>query len=143
MVALLALQGADFVTEAAIDANAPVHDDLDGNGPIDSDEEKDAVMAGLARSRPQPLVTHTLIPTRRKYQLVRMKDMLSQVLGSGSLFSPSDSSFQGRSFFQPDSASLASPILSSAADETTQPAQNRAGHGSGVSSNKVAAAGTS
>jgi hypothetical protein len=29
---------------------------------------------------PQPLATHTIFPTRRKYQLVRMKEMLSNAL---------------------------------------------------------------
>ena len=81
--------------EAAIDANAPLllDDDLDPtlNGPVDSDEERDAVMAAISRglARPQPLATHTLFPTRRKYQLVRMKEMLSNAINgnrSGGLF---------------------------------------------------------
>lgn len=89
------------VTEAAIDANAPalLDDDLDGalSGPVDSDEEKDAVMTAISRSlsRPQPLITRTLFPTRRKYQLVRLKESLSNALSgnrSGGLFSvPADS----------------------------------------------------
>lgn len=71
--------------KAAIDANAPLQDeDLDAalTGPVDSDEERDAVMTAVSRSlsRPQPLVTHTIFPTRRKYQLVRMKEMLSNAL---------------------------------------------------------------
>ncbi|KAL1977438.1 hypothetical protein VTN31DRAFT_297 [Thermomyces dupontii] len=76
--------------KAAIDANAPLQDDLEPTGPVDSDEERDAVMAAISRSRPQPLVTHTLMPTRKKYQYVRMKEMLSNVLGGprgGGLFS--------------------------------------------------------
>jgi hypothetical protein len=85
-------------TEAAIDANAPLllDDDLDPtlNGPVDSDEERDAVMAAISRglARPQPLAAQTLFPTRRKYQLVRMKEMLSNALNgnrSGGLFSVS------------------------------------------------------
>ena len=46
-----------------------------------------AVSRGL--SRPQPIVTTTLFSTRRKYQLVRMKEMLSNALTgnrSGNLF---------------------------------------------------------
>ena len=88
------------LVEAAIDANAPLllDDDLDPtlNGPVDSDEERDAVMAAISRglARPQPLATHTLFPTRRKYQLVRMKEMLSNALSGnrgGGLFSvPAD-----------------------------------------------------
>lgn len=85
-----------MTSEAAIDANAPalLEEDLDPalTGPVDSDEERDAVMTAISRSlsRPQPLVTHTLFPTKRKYQLVRMKEMLSNALSgnrSGGLFS--------------------------------------------------------
>lgn len=103
------------LTEAAIDANAPLQDDADNNGPIDSDEERDAVMAAISRSFPKPLVTHTLIPTRKKYQYVRMKEMLSHVLGGargGGLFSTGDSAAQtSRGLFQ----SLESPTLTSPA----------------------------
>jgi len=87
--------------EAAIDANAPalLDEDLDPAlaGPVDSDEERDLIMTAISRSlsRPQPLVTRTIFPTKRKYQLVRMKEMLSNALGgnrSGGLFSvPADS----------------------------------------------------
>ncbi|KAK8214568.1 SCA7, zinc-binding domain-containing protein [Phyllosticta capitalensis] len=66
---------------AAIDANAPLADDFDNHGPIDSDEEKDAIMAAIARSRPAPLVTRPLISTRSKYQTVRIKEMLQQSMG--------------------------------------------------------------
>ncbi|KAL5333431.1 SCA7, zinc-binding domain-containing protein [Aspergillus crustosus] len=79
--------------KAAIDANAPLQDDLENNGPVDSDEEKDAVMAAITRSRPQPLATHTLISTKKKYKYVRIKDMLSHALGGargGGLFSTGD-----------------------------------------------------
>jgi hypothetical protein len=60
-------------------------------GPIDSDEERDAVMTAISRSfsRPQPLVTKTLFPTKRKYQLIRMKEMLSNAMGgnrNGNMF---------------------------------------------------------
>jgi hypothetical protein len=85
------------LTEAAIDANAPLlFDDEDHDpslaGPVDSDEERDAVMSAVSRAfaNPQPLVPQTLFPTRRKYQLVRMKEMLSNALGgnrgSGGMF---------------------------------------------------------
>ncbi|KAL4896263.1 mRNA capping enzyme, catalytic domain-containing protein [Aspergillus ambiguus] len=81
--------------KAAIDANAPLQDDLDNNGPVDSDEEKDAVMAAITRSHPQPLATHTLISSKKKYQYVRIKEMLSHALGGargGGLFSTGDMS---------------------------------------------------
>ncbi|KAL2362697.1 hypothetical protein RJZ56_004389 [Blastomyces dermatitidis] len=128
------LQAANvYIVEAAIDANAPIHDDIDGNGAIDSDEEKDTVMAGLARSNPQPLITHPLIPTRRKYHLVRMKEMLSQVLGGtrGGIFSqPRDTSSQsqgqgggGRTMFPSDSTNFSSSPTS-AVDSAAQSAES-------------------
>lgn len=67
--------------EAAIDANAPLADDFDALGPVDSDEEKEAIMASITRSRPLPLEQHIFLPTRRKYQYVRMKEMLANALG--------------------------------------------------------------
>lgn len=71
------------LTEAAIDANAPLIDDEnDKNGPVDSDEEKDLVMAGIARARPQPIAQHVPISMRRKYQLIRVKDMIRSALGT-------------------------------------------------------------
>ncbi len=70
-----------------MDANAPLIDDLEGAGPVDSDEEKDAVMLAIARSRPRPLEQHVFVPVRRKYQLVRMKEMLGNALGGKGLFS--------------------------------------------------------
>ncbi|KAA6414065.1 MAG: SAGA complex component (Sgf73) [Lasallia pustulata] len=75
--------------KAAIDANAPLADDFDALGPVDSDEEKDAIMAAMARSRAFPLEQHVFVPTRRKYQYVRMKEMLANALGGsrgGGLF---------------------------------------------------------
>lgn len=50
-------------------------------------------MAAITRSHPQPLVTHTLISTKKKYQYVRIKEMLSHALGGargGGLFSTGD-----------------------------------------------------
>lgn len=49
-------------------------------------------MTAISRSlsRPQPIITQQLFPTRRKYQLVRMKEMLSNAMSgnrSGGLFS--------------------------------------------------------
>lgn len=70
-----------YTTGAIIDANAPLNDDLDNHGPVDSDEEKEAVMAAIARSHPQPLATRPLISTRSKYQFIRMKEMLHNALG--------------------------------------------------------------
>lgn len=116
---------------AAIDANAPAQDDADGNGPIDSDEEKDAVMAGIARSRPQPLMTYPLIPTRRKYHLVRVKEMLSQAFppATGGFFSSNTNGLYGGLFFQSNSNDAASdpPDAEAAAKppDSQQPSQNQ------------------
>ena len=64
-----------------MDANAPlIDDDNDANVLIDSDEEKDAVMAAIARSRPQPLAQHVHISLREKYQRIRVKEALFQAL---------------------------------------------------------------
>lgn len=63
-----------------MDANAPLADDTDAHVPVDSDEEKDAVMAAIARWRPQPLAQHTHISLRRKHQRLRVKEALAQAL---------------------------------------------------------------
>lgn len=66
---------------AAIDANAPLADDFDNHGPIDSDEEKDAIMAAIARSRPTPLVSRPLVSMQSKYRNIRIKEMLQNAMG--------------------------------------------------------------
>ncbi|KAI9711983.1 MAG: hypothetical protein M1820_001691 [Bogoriella megaspora] len=67
--------------KAAIDANAPVLDDFEPTGPIDSDEERDQVFAALARARPKPLATSFRISTKVRYQNIRVKEMLQSALG--------------------------------------------------------------
>jgi len=64
-------------------------DNLDPTGPIDSDEEKDFVLAALTRARPHPIYHPTIVPLRKKYQAVRLREMLSNALagrGGGGLF---------------------------------------------------------
>ncbi|KAI9783612.1 MAG: Dcp1p-Dcp2p decapping enzyme complex alpha subunit [Peltula sp. TS41687] len=95
--------------KAAIDANAPLQDDLENNGgPVDSDEEKDAIMAAIARSCPQPLESNIMVPTQRKYQYVRMKEMLSNALAGSrgrGLFAVGDAGARGSlSAVEPESA---------------------------------------
>lgn len=70
-----------FLTEAAIDANAPLPDEIDASGPVDSDEETELVMAGIARWNPQPLAQHVHVSLKRKYQTVRIKEMWAQAFG--------------------------------------------------------------
>lgn len=105
-------------TEAAIDANAPQQDEFENNGPVDSDEEKDNVMAAIGRSNPLPLATHTVVSTKNKYHYVRIKEMLSHALGGargGGLFSTGDSnppsadSGGGNLFQTEDSSMMESP----------------------------------
>ncbi|KKK20457.1 hypothetical protein AOCH_006878 [Aspergillus ochraceoroseus] len=112
--------------KAAIDANAPLQDDLENNGPVDSDEEKDSVMAAISRSHPQPLVTHTLISTKKKYQYVRIKEMISHALGGargGGLFSTGDqisSPIEGNIFQPLNEVNLdISPLASDAPDDNS------------------------
>ena len=84
--------------KAAIDANAPLLDETEPGGPIDSDEEKDAVMAAVARSWPRPVAQHVFLPVRKKYEYVRMKEMLSQALGGargGGLFTGGNAMMSG------------------------------------------------
>lgn len=109
-------------TEAAIDANAPLQEDLENNGPVDSDEERDSVMAAITRSAPQPLVTHHLITTNKKYKYVRVKEQMLHAMGGrgGGLFSTDDSQpLLGGNIFQPVDASMASasPMMPTS-DET-------------------------
>jgi len=67
--------------EAAINAGAPPPDEIEANNIlIDSDEETELVMAAVTRSMPQPLERHILVPVRKKYQYVRMKEMLASAL---------------------------------------------------------------
>ncbi|KAJ4356379.1 SAGA complex subunit Sgf73 [Didymosphaeria variabile] len=82
---------------AAIDANAPLPEDLEPSGAVDSDEEKEAIMAALARHRPRPVVTYTPISLQSKYQHRRMKDMLRSCLGNppGTSVYPQDSNTMG------------------------------------------------
>ncbi|KAF2201727.1 SCA7-domain-containing protein [Delitschia confertaspora ATCC 74209] len=78
------------IARQAMDQNAPLPDDLEPQGSIDSDEEKEAVMNALVRYRPRPLATFTPIRQQNKYQYFRMKDMLRGALGvpaGGSIFS--------------------------------------------------------
>ncbi|KAJ5101526.1 Thiolase-like [Penicillium alfredii] len=106
--------------KAAIDANAPLQEDLENNGPVDSDEERDTVMAAIARSAPQPLVEHPLITSKSKYRYVRIKEQMLHAMGGrggGGLFSTDDSQpLFGGNIFQPvdASATSSSPVVSHA-----------------------------
>lgn len=78
--------------KAALASGAPLPEDgLDGGGqgPVDSDEEREAVMAGVARAAPRPLAERVGVSVRQRVQAVRMREMLSQALAGnrgGNLF---------------------------------------------------------
>src|ERR1700753_878067 len=66
-----------------MDANAPPADDFDVQGNVDSDEERDAVMAAInryyrtdsfsgARTMGSPLETWNSIPVRRRHNHIRL-----------------------------------------------------------------------
>ncbi|KAF7712677.1 Uncharacterized protein PECH_001680 [Penicillium ucsense] len=119
---------------AAIDANAPLPDDVETNGPVDSDEERDLVMASIARSAPKPLVEHTLIRTKSKYRIVRIKEQMLHAMGGRSgngLFSTGESQpLFGGNLFQPmnlDVDKTTSPVLP--AGESGEAAANADGSG--------------
>jgi SAGA-associated factor 73 len=96
--------------KAAFDANAPDPDDdrLD-NGPVDSEEEKDAVMAAIAQNwGGAPLYQAPLVPLKKRYDYNRMRGMLSSALGgrsSGSVFGNAGAG--GSGFFGPAAAPAA------------------------------------
>lgn len=117
------------VTEAAMDANAPLIDDLDTNGPVDSDEEKDAVMTAVARSCPRPLEQHVFVPVHHKYQLVRMKEMLGNALGGRSLFGA------GPSYPSVPAATSSSSSAPAAAAVTVETTADAGGGGTGGDGN--------
>jgi SAGA-associated factor 73 len=78
--------------ESLIEANAPLPEDLELSGAVDSDEEKESIMAALSRHRSRPLATYTHTSQRSKYQYIRMKGMIRSALGAppgggGSMFS--------------------------------------------------------
>jgi SAGA-associated factor 73 len=68
---------------AAIDANAPLPEDVEPVGAVDSDEEKEAIMASLSRYRPRPHSSAIFHPVslQSKYKYNRMKGMLLSALG--------------------------------------------------------------
>lgn len=73
------------LTEAALDANAPLEDEDDANaGPVDSDEETAAVMSALSRWNPQPVMPPPVFaPLKRTYQLARLHEQLQMATNGG------------------------------------------------------------
>ncbi|KAH7342194.1 SCA7, zinc-binding domain-containing protein [Rhexocercosporidium sp. MPI-PUGE-AT-0058] len=72
--------------KAAIDANAPLEDEEEGNGPIDSDEELAAVQYGLLNWNPQPVVSALVqIPIERQYQKQRLREQMMNATNGGTI----------------------------------------------------------
>lgn len=67
-----------------MDANAPVEDEEENAGPVDSDEETAAVMAALTNWNPQPVVPPPVHqPIRRTYQNARLHEQLQMATNGG------------------------------------------------------------
>lgn len=66
---------------AAIDAHAPLPDDIEPAGPVDSDEEKDQVMAAIANYVPRPMATFRPIRQGYKYQNFRLGELMRSAFG--------------------------------------------------------------
>lgn len=99
--------------KAQFDASAPNPDDDSlPSGPVDSEEERDAVMTSIARSwGGQPLFQKTRVPLQAKYTHNRIKGMLQGALGSrggGGLFGSLGSGFFGSA---PPQAAPAAPVV--------------------------------
>ncbi|RMZ14431.1 hypothetical protein D0860_02092 [Hortaea werneckii] len=116
--------------KAAFDANAPANlDDEMATGPVDSEEEKDAVMAYISRTwGGKPLLQPQPVPLKKKYEYNRIKSMLGSALGGtrsagssggvgagngGGFFGSSSGSSNGfgAGFFGPATAVPQGPIV--------------------------------
>jgi hypothetical protein len=75
-----------------MDAHAPLQDEFEPQGPIDSDEERDAVMKGInqyyrqdnftgGRTMGAPLESYNSVPLRRRYNYIRLKGAIQQAIG--------------------------------------------------------------
>lgn len=64
-----------------MDANAPLADEFDNQGPVDSDEETEAVLHAFRRAHPRPIYQPAIVDMKRKYQYNRVKEMLMNALG--------------------------------------------------------------
>ncbi|KAI6814167.1 hypothetical protein KC340_g16261 [Hortaea werneckii] len=112
--------------KAAFDANAPANlDDEMATGPVDSEEEKDAVMASISRTwGGRPLLQPQPVPLKKKYEYNRIKSMLGSALGGtrsagsgggagngGGFFGSSSTNGFGAGFFGPATAVPQGPIV--------------------------------
>ncbi|PBP27070.1 esterase [Diplocarpon rosae] len=83
---LAAYQKKNQAKQQTIDANAPLEDEEDGNGPVDSDEELAAVQLGLLNWSPQPVVPALVqIPIERQYQKQRLREQMMNATNGGTI----------------------------------------------------------
>ncbi|KAF2722259.1 SCA7-domain-containing protein [Polychaeton citri CBS 116435] len=78
-------KNAAKLQKAQYDANAPNPED-EGlpTGPVDSEEEKEQVMSGIARAwGGAPIYQPVIVPLRKKYEFNRMRGMLTSALSGG------------------------------------------------------------
>lgn len=78
----------NIFTEAQFDSLAGPDTEVQ-EGPVDSDDEKDQVLAAISRARPRPLYTPLPVPLKRKYAFVRLREMLGNALTGGKPPAPS------------------------------------------------------
>lgn len=91
--------------KAVMAANQPLPEDLiaggEGGGKVDSDEEREAVMAGIARANARPIWEPDRVGSAKdRHRTVRMKEVLGNSLGGnrgGNLFAVGSVGGGGRS----------------------------------------------
>lgn len=93
-----------------MDSQADAQDDAYPDGPVDSDDEKEKVLAGISRANPQPIYQHIPFPLKRKYQHVRLKEMLANALGTTTSTSSNILQGQRPGLFAPAAAAATGPF---------------------------------
>ncbi|KAK9247963.1 SCA7, zinc-binding domain-containing protein [Lipomyces tetrasporus] len=77
-VLLAAYQKKNQMKQAALTSSAQLAEDMElANGPVDSDEEVESVMAGVQKSFPVPIETKVIMPIRIKNHFFRMREMFA------------------------------------------------------------------
>ncbi|KAK9240977.1 SCA7, zinc-binding domain-containing protein [Lipomyces kononenkoae] len=77
-VLLAAYQKKNQMKQAALTSSAQLAEDMElANGPVDSDEEVESVMAGVHKSFPVPIEKKVIMPIRIKNQFFRMREMFA------------------------------------------------------------------
>ncbi|KAK5174668.1 SAGA complex subunit Sgf73 [Saxophila tyrrhenica] len=128
--------------KAAFDASAPDPEDEGsaGAGPVDSDEERDGVMAGIARAwGGAPLYQRPMAPLRARYQHNRIRGMLQSAFanrgaGGGGTFG---SGGGGGGFFGGSSAAATTNPTAGPSSSSAAPASATTNTGPSVDDNGI------